>query len=154
MAAPLEQQWTAEQIEQLKALYEEGLRTVLIAERIGRTRAAVNTKLLRLGIRPKMERQKSGVEAGLGSAIAARQKRSREPYFPPLRAVPDYFRALTLDELPANGCRFVHGDGPFLFCGQPQQPGSSYCAGCHPIVWVKREPRFRSNKPFPISRFA
>lgn len=45
--------------------------------------------------------------------------------------------SVTLDELQPDECRYPYGDGPFLFCGNPQQPDSSYCAGHHRLCWQK-----------------
>lgn len=44
---------------------------------------------------------------------------------------------VTLDELQPDECRYPYGEGPFLFCGNPQQPDSSYCAGHHRLCWIK-----------------
>lgn len=38
---------------------------------------------------------------------------------------------IPLEQLRSNTCRFPHGDGPYLFCGDPVQPGSSYCPHHH-----------------------
>lgn len=37
-----------------------------------------------------------------------------------------------------NQCRFVIGDGPFMFCGAAIDPGSSssYCRACHKVVYI------------------
>lgn len=51
-------------------------------------------------------------------------------------------RGVSLLELERNQCRFVIGDGPYLFCGLPLKPGSasSYCPDCHKIVYVPTQP--------------
>lgn len=41
----------------------------------------------------------------------------------------------TLVELEDNDCRFPFGEGPFLFCGDPVQGKSSYCAHHHAICY-------------------
>ena len=50
---------------------------------------------------------------------------------PPEAPVPADFLGLTILDLPLNGCRYPSGDGPYLFCGNPQRDGSSYCAYHH-----------------------
>lgn len=49
----------------------------------------------------------------------------------------------TLPKLEDNDCRFPFGEGPFLFCGDEQQAGSSYCSHHHAICWDKP----KSNPP-------
>lgn len=46
----------------------------------------------------------------------------------------------TLLELEDNDCRFPFGEGPFLFCGDPVQGRSSYCAHHHDICWDRVRP--------------
>jgi hypothetical protein len=47
----------------------------------------------------------------------------------------------TLLDLDDNDCRYVFGDGPFLFCGDPKQDKSSYCPHHHAICWTSaRQP--------------
>lgn len=47
------------------------------------------------------------------------------------------FLGLTIEQLAKGQCKFPDGDGPYLFCGQPQKPGSSYCNFHHGICWQK-----------------
>ena len=43
--------------------------------------------------------------------------------------MPDDFLGLPLWQLREDQCRWPHGDGPFVFCGQPKERGgTSYCA--------------------------
>jgi GcrA cell cycle regulator len=47
---------------------------------------------------------------------------------PPLPPSPD-FLGLPLWQLTDSQCRWPHGDGPFVFCGQPRERGgTAYCA--------------------------
>lgn len=55
------------------------------------------------------------------------------------REPPAGFVGVSLMDLKENQCRFAYGRGPFLFCGEPTQEGSSYCQDCHAIVWVRPE---------------
>lgn len=55
----------------------------------------------------------------------------------------------TLIELEDNECRFPYGGDngqPITFCAEPKQDGSSYCARCHEICWIK--PRAPKTKHF------
>lgn len=49
-------------------------------------------------------------------------------------------RGVNMLDLTHNQCRFVIGDGPYLFCGEKIEPGSSssYCAICHKVVYTAR----------------
>jgi len=54
-------------------------------------------------------------------------------------------RGVSMLELNHNECRFVIGDGPYLFCGAPIEPGSgtSYCPTCHRIIYVPSQPSLK-----------
>lgn len=39
--------------------------------------------------------------------------------------------------LDPHDCRYPTSEGPFLFCGNPVQAESSYCAGHHALCWLK-----------------
>lgn len=43
-----------------------------------------------------------------------------------------------MDLVKRNQCRFVIGDGPFMFCGEeiPAGSASSYCPACHKVVYI------------------
>jgi GcrA cell cycle regulator len=47
-------------------------------------------------------------------------------------------RNISLMDLKTGDCRFVYGDGPFLFCGQPAMPGYSWCTGHAALVFAPR----------------
>lgn len=139
MGAAPDKQWTGEKVHLLMKLFDEGLRTTIIAQQLGCSRDAVNNKLQRLGLRVKRDLEASGI----GAALAAKARRSAPdaPYFPPPRPVPAGFRALSLDDLPEDGCRYIQGDGPpFLYCGLPRKEGSSFCWECHRVVYVPPAP--------------
>lgn len=46
-------------------------------------------------------------------------------------------RNVELMELGPFDCRYPIGDGPFLFCGNPQKRDSNYCFAHHHLCWVK-----------------
>ena len=46
----------------------------------------------------------------------------------------------TLFDLAPDSCRFPNGDDDIRYCGRPQRKGSSYCARCHAIAYVRSEP--------------
>lgn len=52
---------------------------------------------------------------------------------------------LSLLELPRDACRYIAGDD-YLYCGHPQQPGSSYCEAHHALVWVPPHSRPVGNR--------
>jgi GcrA cell cycle regulator len=48
---------------------------------------------------------------------------------PASQPMPDDFLGLPLWQLREDQCRWPHGDGPFVFCGQPKERGgTAYCA--------------------------
>ena len=107
--------WTEERLEQLKALWAEGLSITQIGLRIGVSRNAVVGKVHRMGL-PK--RQSPIVRS-------ANPKRDERP-IQRRRAVP-----LTLEQWDRNTCSWPIGDPKtdgFSFCGAPVVPGRPYCA--------------------------
>ena len=47
----------------------------------------------------------------------------------PTPSTPGAFLGLPLWQLREDQCRWPHGDGPFVFCGQPKERGgTAYCA--------------------------
>lgn len=72
------------------------------------------------------------------------------PPLPPIEILkPENFLGLTMQQLGPRQCRYPDGDGPFFFCGQLAQSGSSYCAYHHSICWEK--PARRPDRQF-VSR--
>lgn len=52
---------------------------------------------------------------------------------------PVEFLGISLLDLEAGQCRFPRGDdSPFLFCGQPAKPNSSYCPSCYRLTVQSR----------------
>ena len=124
--------WTDEQSEALKAMLASGISYSEIAselnERFGTqfSRNAACGKGFRLGVTaPKR-------------AKAIPKPRLRKPQAPTVKPIPRIDeihlrcaeiepRHLTLDQLDSNDCRYPFGDGPFTFCGRLNADGSSYC---------------------------
>ena len=118
--------WPYEQIERLKALWNDGrLSASQMAQRLGISRGAVLGKAHRLGLCAKKPVKDTA------RAKAAPLRRMKIPPPPPPRQdeplTEPPFVGVALMELPRNGCRYPQGNGPFKFCGQPVQEGSSYC---------------------------
>jgi len=49
-----------------------------------------------------------------------------------------------LDLVP-DGCKWPSGDGPFLFCNEPQEPGQVYCPDHCALAYRALEPRRHRN---------
>lgn len=59
-----------------------------------------------------------------------------------------------LVDLAPCACRYPYGDQTILFCGQPAQPGSSYCPSHHALCWTPVPSRIRHNTERVPSRRA
>lgn len=139
------QEWTAEQIEQLKALHAKSMSCSLIAAEIGCgfTRNAIIGKLHRMGLsnaastvrkhkwgnRPRAEksvtRKTIRVVRANGNSDRMHFMESPETDIAALRCIevdPLHVPLIDLD-----GCRYPYGEGPFTFCNHPKFEGSSYC---------------------------
>lgn len=107
--------WTDERLEQLKALWGEGLSITQIGLKLGVSRNAVVGKVHRMGL-PK--RQSPIVRS-------ANPKHDDRP-IQRRRAVP-----LTLEQWDRNTCSWPIGDPKtdnFSFCGATVEPGRPYCS--------------------------
>jgi GcrA cell cycle regulator len=114
--------WTERRTTVLKNLWAGGLSYDEIAGILDVTRGAIAGKAHRLGLPPRRE--------------------PKTPKRPPPR--PDFI-GIGFFETTAKTCMYPEGDGAgMLFCGQPRQDGSSYCAAHHQLCWVK--PTGKSNR--------
>lgn len=145
MSSNLGSNWTDERIDLMKSLWAQGLSASIIAQRLGGgvSRSAVCGKLFRLNVRsrplttheklgpPKVKHNDKNRGGGLGRNIRNRTGKAfaekRKPA--PIEAPPT--EPISLDipllALQSNHCRWPHGNGPFLFCGQPTGGGLPYC---------------------------
>lgn len=127
--------------------WENGISSMEIGDYYGIHRNTVGKKAVEYGLDPRSENT---------FAIAKKIKRefkkkknSDEPKisYKPFKASNKFPNSkalgLSLVEVGHLQCRFVVGDGPFLFCGQPVEPGSgsSYCHLCHKVVYVPTQPK-------------
>jgi GcrA cell cycle regulator len=109
--------WTAERINMLSRLWEEGLSTAEIGRRLGLTKNAVIGKAHRLGLK------------GRPSPVKA-------PPPQPLRPVVVGFSG------PTCSWPFGHpGERDFHFCGARALPGKPYCAEHSAIAYVRPKGR-------------
>lgn len=135
--------WTQDRTEVLRKLWAIGVSFSDIAAEMGQTRNAVCGKIHRMEfIGPGTYRRRTDaqIEATKREKDRRRNERRRVQSITVKKVLPPNLEALrcveveslgkTLLELGPNDCRYPFGDGPFVFCGQPQFEGSSYC-GCH-----------------------
>lgn len=141
--------WDEARAAELKRLWGAGMPCSRISAILGVSRNAVIGKAHRLQLEPRARPPKRDRPSGAG-----RGKYCRRLHTPHTRDVfgkliaPEAFipRAddveplpgITIDNLTANSCRYPRGDAPILFCGHPQQPGSSYCPSHHALCWRPR----------------
>jgi GcrA cell cycle regulator len=115
--------WNDERIDELKALWAEGLTTGEIGKRLGVSKNAVVGKAHRLGLK------------GRPSPI----KRTASPSRPPPPAKEPEPKIRSLVDLSAHTCRWPIGDPRepgFHFCGEPSLNGKPYCAKHAAIAYV------------------
>lgn len=128
--------WTDELIEQLKALWAEGLTTGEIGKRLNISKNAVVGKAHRLGLKGRPSPIKRDKPAA--ASPAARPTAKAKP------AEPRKIRSVV--DLSAHTCRWPIGDPKepgFHFCGGNSMPGKPYCAEHAAIAYVG------ANRPAP-----
>ena len=142
--------WTPDLIKELKRLWNKGLTTVEIGNRIGMSKNAVVGKAHRLGLegRPspiKRDKKKEHVVTHTTTKkvpVASKPKIVESSILPPEpvfevepiveKVVPKKkkHKGVQLVDLKPNSCRWPEGDPKdpdFCFCGQECVPGKIYC---------------------------
>jgi len=141
--------WTSERVESLTRLHKLGLSATLISRRLNAeygtqfTRNAIIGAAHRAGLPKRPSKERAGTLAierrrdhggGIVYSIARRQVTGSKP-LQKQKISASVFLGIKLLDLKDGQCRFPRGDKPsILFCGQPQQEGSPYCAHCHSIA--------------------
>lgn len=143
--------WTADKVSMLRSLWEEGLSTTKIAERIGGgcTKNAVISKANYLNLKPRSRKQvyqASGlVKPRFGQVFGAPgPKRLYEKYKPVAHLPLPGLTPKELIDLGPNECRWPFGHLPDMkFCGGRTQSGQTYCMHHEKISRPKflREPK-------------
>lgn len=130
--------------------WEDGISSVEIANYYGIHRNTVGKKAVEYGLPPRP--MDHFAKAAKAIRVAKREAqpggfvhkafKSRDTF-----ANPDAI-GVELENLKHNECRFVIGDGPYLFCGAAVDPGSgsSYCRVCHGIVYIPTTPKGSVNR--------
>lgn len=159
--------WSEERVEKLRHLLKQRLSASQIAGRLGGvTRNAVIGKAARLGLqlagahpalmRENGQRSRKAVLRNLQRSYARKtgarmDGRTVGRYVQikdaaEMKAVaranlaPPEVRNLTLLNLGPSDCRWPLGDGPFTFCGCPQNAASRYCDFHHALSIQERLP--------------
>jgi GcrA cell cycle regulator len=141
--------WTAEEDEKIREWWAQGKTYADIAGELGLTIGSVAGHAHRMGLRDSMRAKKEPAKRsnpGVYKPWSERKhyyQKKLVPMAPELDS-----RNLPLAELENNECRYpVTDDAPFLFCGQPQAEGSSYCAHHHHLCWTPPRAREREARP-------
>jgi hypothetical protein len=129
--------WTDEQVELLKSLWPNRSASQIASE-LGLTRNAVIGKVWRLRLTlsnkkpsvPRPPRARSTWKPKPSPKPATAQTPQEEIDPDP---TPDNFLGLQFEQLRPGLCRYPRGDGPYFYCGQPTQTGSSFCEYCHQL---------------------
>lgn len=138
--------WTDERVAILRALIAKGETARNIGQELGITRNAAIGKALRLGLH--IGGGKKDRTRGHRKDVADKRNKLTRLFLPrqyqeriapsPTVAAPDSINK-TLLELRGSDCRYpVTEDSPFLFCGHPQDGGSSYCAHHHQLCTMDK----------------
>lgn len=109
--------WTEEQIQELIALWNQGLPTSEIGRKIGTTKNAVVGKAHRLGLTKRQS---------------------------PIRRKPEEDRIVKMDSLRAGMCSWPIGEpgaDDFRFCGKPSIQGKPYCGEHCAVAYVSGKER-------------
>lgn len=130
--------WTAEQTEELKRLYGEGLSCSAIAAVMGKSRNAVIGRAHRIGLERRGAGKRAEIEAGNRRGS---KPQPRENYTPRVRTIrPSQeqieLRVAAVDplhigllDLESHHCRYPYGGVPNVtFCGHQKFGSFSYCA--------------------------
>ena len=161
--------WTAERMELLRMLWNEGLAASAIAEKLGEgcSRNAVIGKAHRLELEPRPSPVKGaddgaavatdavtdGVAAG-GSAPVPLPAPPRKPAAPRIKAVKPV--RTTLLDLSDRVCKWPighPGEKDFHFCGKPSNAGFPYCGEHCAVAYQAQMPRRdRPGRPLPPVR--
>lgn len=141
-----EPEWTADEIERLRALFDRGQSNGTIGKALGKSRNAVGAKLARLGLRRNCTRDDRAVMTRLihrqrraGVTIPVEDMPPEQPR--PASVVP-------LADLEPAQCRFpfgLPGEAAFGFCGGEALPGQSYCFKHHAICYTTAYQPLRSS---------
>lgn len=132
--------WTDERIEQLRADHTAGLSFGQISERLGVTRCAAIGKAHRLGLEGRNANQPRPRAKSANTRIRVRsaarilyiegtigQPRRLPPTPPP--AIATSKNPVTFMGTTKSNCHYPISDGPpFMFCGDPNDGRSLYCA--------------------------
>jgi hypothetical protein len=132
--------WSDAHIELLRRLHATKETFSQIAWSINRTFGTSFTRNAAIGQAGRLHLE-ARAPAGNQSARAKRIKpRVRKSYVPRPQTfepsqIPTAF-TVTLMDLEPWMCRYVEGDGPFYYCGQPAAENTSYCALHHEVCHV------------------
>ena len=124
--------WTEDKRAHLRLMVETGLTMREIAHRMGTTPKAIQHAARRYHIafppRPRIAKLRPEPRSSAPKFIAIECTS--------LRTVKVDALNISLVDLKPRQCRYaVTEDGPHLFCGQPQQDGSPYCAAHHNLCY-------------------
>lgn len=141
--------WSDERIEQLKALYAQGVPFSEIGAELGISRNACIGKAHRLGLggsnvgRKPGSTSKVGGRTGIGAVVQKINATRKSPFRPGPKIKAEPFVCapvvnleplnISIYELTEISCRYPSAEAPFTFCGLPQRVGSSYCAKHHGV---------------------
>lgn len=124
--------WSDERTELLKKLWPR-MSATQISEVFGISRNAIIGKVWRLKLKAVNKTATVERKPRPKPAWVPKQKTGPKPPQPTadLDIPPADFLALSFDQLRPGICRYPRGDGPFFYCGQPAEFGSSFCSYCY-----------------------
>lgn len=125
--------WSEEMDVKILKMRSEKVTCVLMGKEIGKSGSAVAGRLQRLGVAKirvfltpeERKRRKAAFNLAYRIGRAPVQINRRAFVIAELSGItPGHF---SLIDLPADGCKWPYGDGPFTFCGCDREEGKPYC---------------------------
>ena len=130
--------WTSQRTDKLASMLGFGKTFKECAAELGMPEGSCGTQAKRMGLR-------SDRRPGQNVIMAGRDFRPRSDTIKT-----DHRKQVIADRGPepkalggdliteiGSGCRFAHGEGPYVFCGHDQKHGSPYCDWHHALCRVK-----------------
>ena len=139
--------WTEEILEVVRARWTGKQWTATqIAEDLGPpfTRDAIIGKMSRLGFKGGKTRIPSTRPRNIGRRISRVKKIPETIYQPPL--------ANAFEDLPAKGCHYPAGNGPYTFCGVPVVDFGPYCAYHYALTHYGHRSNTQQQRPATYQR--
>lgn len=154
-------EWNSEQVALLKSMWEDGHSASEVARALGSgvSRSAVIGKVARLHLiqgeprwttAPKTRRRMAPLPKPEKATKPKPRVHAAKPPAPepvvvvtekPIESALPLPLLVTFDDLENGMCRFPYGNSPYRYCGQPAEPGTSWCPHHRSVCFEKKTQR-------------